>query len=270
MKIFKILLIVSTIFYFFSCSSKEGEKLKQSVKQEYSVSQIKTLSQGGKVQYIEMEKKLNRQYIDQLKSIIDDNFENQLENFEDNELGVMRSYANMFSWLFKSKESWNDEMNLMSKKYFNPLDGQQKEHEAFLKYQKMIKELRMQFAKKTNLPQYSQIDLPQEDVSLNSFSEHTRNNIAIEIGTEIFGWLLGFMIAFVILLFIDKIAGPLGCVIDIVVLLIIIVVSIIMTSFNDDKLLEGLQKQHQQEVTFDYDGLLNSLDVNTIKFYEKI
>lgn len=92
--------------------------------------------------------------------------------------------------------------------------------------------------------------------------------MAIEFGTELFGWFLGFVLVQIILLFVDKIVGPWGCLIDVIVFIIIVAVSIFMSSSNDTKLIESLEKQYKQTIKYDYKTLLKSLDNNTAKFYE--
>ena len=228
------------------------------------------LSSGSKVQYMQMEKSINQQYIKELDSLVNTAFVRQLERFEDEELGVLSSYKNMFSWLFKSRQSWDDAMIVMSNKYFNSLDVSQEQHALYLEYVKDIKEIRQQFLSVKGLPSYTQIDLPSETITLDAFSNHSRNNLVIEFGTELFGWFLGFVLVQIILLFVDKTAGTWGCLIDVVVFIIIVVASVFMSSSNDAKLIESLEKQHKQTVKYDYGALLKSLDNNTTKFYESL
>lgn len=254
-----------------SCKDKNAVALKEKLQSEYAqFDKVAHLSSGSKVQYMQMEKFINQQYIKGLDSLINTAFDRQLERFEDEELGVLSSYKNMFSWLFKSKQSWDDAMIVMSNKYFNSLDVSQEQHALFLEYIKDIKEIRQQFLSAKGLPSYTQIDLPSETITLDAFSNHSRNNVVIEFGTELFGWFLGFVLIQIILLFVDKIAGPWGCLIDVIVFVIIVVISVFMSSSNDTKLIESLEKQHRQMVIYDYKTLLKSLNNNTVKFYESL
>lgn len=254
-----------------SCKDKNAVALKEKLQSEYArPDKVTNLSLGSKVQYMQMEKFINQQYIKGLDSLINTAFDRQLERFEDEELGVLSSYKNMFSWLFKSKQSWDDAMIVMSNKYFNSLDVSQEQHALYLEYIKDIKEIRQQFLSVKGLPSYNQIDLPSETITLDAFSNHSRNNLVIEFGTEIFGWFLGFVLVQIILLFIDKIAGLWGCLIDVIVFIIIVVISVFMSSSNDTKLIESLEKQHNQTVRYDYETLLKSLNNNTAKFYENL
>lgn len=254
-----------------SCKDKNAVALKEKLQSEYAqFNKVTHLSSGSKVQYMQMEKSINQQYIKDLDSLINTAFARQLEWFEDEELGVLSSYKNMFSWLFKSKQSWDDAMIVMSNKYFNSLDVSQEQHALYLEYVKDIKEIRQQFLSAKGLPSYTQIDLPSETITLDAFSNYSRNNLVIEFGTEIFGWFLGFVLVQIILLFVDKIAGPWGCLIDVIVFIIIVVISVFMSSSNDTKLIESLEEQHNQTVRYDYEMLLKSLNNNTAKFYESL
>ena len=254
-----------------SCKDNDAVTLKEKLQSEYvQFDKVAHLSSGSKVQYVQIEKSINQQYIKDLDSLINTAFARQLERFENEELGVLSSYKNMFSWLFKNKQSWDDAMIVMSNKYFNSLDVSQEQHALYLEYVNDIKEIRQHFLSVKELPAYTQIDLPSETITLGAFANHSRNNLVIELGTELFGWLLGFVLVQVILLFVDKIAGPWGCLIDIIVFITIVVASVFMTSSNDTKLIEGLEKQHKQTVKYDYETLLKSLDNNTTKFYENL
>ena len=265
-----------TIFFILSillssCSDKKDKELKEHLLSDYTIPVKKQkLSSGSKAQYIQIEETLNQVYVKRLDSIVNTSFSRQLEEFEENELGVISSYKHMFSWLFKSKQSWDDEINVLSNKYFNTLDINQEQHALYSEYITDITNLRKQFISSKGIPNYTQVYLPDERITLESLSEHTRNNIILEFSTELFQWFLGFIIVQIVLLFVDKIAGPFGCLIDIIVLIIIIIISIIITNSNDSKLLEDLRNQHIQSVQFDSDNLLKELDNNTIKFYENL
>ena len=255
-----------------SCKDKNAVALKEKLQSEYArPDKVTNLSSGSKVQHMQMEKSINQQYIKDLDSLVNTGFTRQLERFENEELGVLSSYKNMFSWLFKSKQSWDDAMIVMSNKYFNSLDINQEQHALYIEYIKEIKEIRQQFLSSKGLPSYNQISLPSETITLDAFSEYSRNNLVIEFGTELFSWFLGFVIVQILLLFTDKILGPWkGCLVDIAVFIIIVIISVFMSSSNDARLIENLKSQHSKTIHYDYDFLLKSLDNNTIKFYESL
>ena len=268
---YALLIFVFLSLLMTSCRDKNAVALKEELQSEYAqFDKVAHLSSGSKVQYMQMEKSINQQYIKDLDSLISTAFARQLERFEDEELGVLSSYKNMFSWLFKSRQSWDDAMIVMSNKYFNSLDVSQEQHALYLEYVKDIKEIRQQFLSAKGLPSYTQIDLPSETITLDAFSNHSRNNLVIEFGTEIFGWFLGFVLVQIILLFVDKIAGPWGCLIDVIAFIIIVVVSVFMSISNDTKLIKSLEDQHKQTVKYDYEILLKSLNSNTVKFHESL
>lgn len=268
---YALLIFVFLSLLMTSCRDKNAVALKEKLQSEYvRPDKVTNLSSGSKVQYMQMEKSINQQYIKKLDSLVNTAFIRQLERFEDEELGVLSSYKNMFSWLFKSKQSWDDAMIVMSNKYFNSLDVSQEQHVLYLEYIKDIKEIRQQFLSVKGLPSYTQFDLPSETITLDAFSNHSRNNLVIEFGTELFGWFLGFVLIQIILLFVDKIAGPWGCLIDVIVFIIIVVVSVFMSISNDTKLIKSLEDQHKQTVKYDYEILLKSLNSNTVKFYESL
>jgi len=271
MKNFILLLLVVFVSLIISCSDDKADALREHLQSDYSLSvKNEKLSSGSKAQYIQLEKSINQAYVRDLDSLINTAFDRQLEKFEDDELGVWSSYKNMFSWLFKSKQSWNDEMSVLSNRYFNSLDINQEQHTLYVDYLKDIKNIRQQFISSKGLPSYIQIDLPSEKIALDSLSEHSRNNLVIEFGTELFSWFLGFVIVQIVLLFVDKIAGPWGCLIDIIVFVIIMIISVIMANSNDSKLIDNLRAQQTQSVTFDNKSIIKSLDENTIRFYENL
>ncbi|WP_289834955.1 hypothetical protein [uncultured Phocaeicola sp.] len=267
-------LIIFTIFT--SCKDSESEELRQNLNKEYATSvSHKELSAGSKTQYIQMEMVINQTYVKDLDSLINTGFERQLEEFEDNELGVWSGYMNMFSWLFKSKQSWDDEMSLLSNRYFNSLDIKQDHHSLYLSYTQKIKNLRKQFIASQKLPDFHTVDLPEEEISLTRLADYTRNNIGIEVigellGTKLFSWFLGFIITWGLVTLIGLPTGPPGWVVSLLSLIIVIVVSTIMSIHNDNKLLNQIREQHSDMSIIDSQELLKELDSNTMMFYEQL
>ena len=267
------LLITLCSFLLFSCENSEEKILRENF-EKYRSAEIaiegNKKSTGAILQYIQQEKYYNEKYTSDLKSLIESRFEKQLEKFEEEELGVIKGYKNMFSWLLSSKQEWEDEQILLANKYFNNIEIYQELHGLYLAYIDDIQKLRMQFKEQqfTNIETRKEINLPKENVGVN-LSEHTKNNIIIEIGTEALQWFLGFVIIQIVLLFVDKIVGPWGCLIDIIVFVLVIIVSSIITYYNDNKLLNEIEEQHvKKEIIIDYDKILNDLNKNTTSFYE--
>lgn len=263
-------------FIFVACGNKDEAKLRDLLQEEYSnTTSIKKLSSGSKAQYIQMEEAINKRYVRELDSLVNTYFDRQLEKFEDHELGLWNTYMNMFSWLFRSKDGWNEELNLISKKYFNNLDSQQEQNKLYNDYANQIKGLRQQFLKSHNLPTYRQIDIPSEEISLEKFMEHARNNAGIEIlseflGGTLFAWLLGIFLTWLCVTVLGLAAGPPGWVADLIIFVVVLIISVILTSINDSRLTNNLREQHEEIVQVDNTSLLNELNSNTIKFYEKL
>ncbi len=258
-------------FLLLSCETAEEKSLRERVNKKIIVQKESIpKSHGAIMQYIQQEKQYNQEYTHKVKSLIEKRFDNQLKQFEEEELGVIKGYQNMLSWLFSSTQEWEDKQLLLANKYFNNIDISQDLHELYLTYAYDINKLRMQFTNQssTHLEKYDEIPIPQEEFVLN-LSEHTKNNIIIEIGAEALQWLLTFAIVQLILLFVDKIVGPWGCIIDLIVLIIVIAASIIITSYNDNKILNEIREQYvNNDFSIDSHQMLNKLNQNTISFYE--
>ena len=80
---FKLCFIICfTLFSFYPCTDKTAENLRNKVKSEYQTSNdTSPLSSGGKVYYVEKERKINEEYVTQLEELINTNFDRQLERF---------------------------------------------------------------------------------------------------------------------------------------------------------------------------------------------
>lgn len=274
----RIFIVICLIFIviFGSCNDKESEDLFKALQKEYTSPQsIKGLSTGSKAQYIMMEKNVNQRYVSQLDSLINTGFDRQIEKFEDQQMGVISGYRNMISWLFKSKQSWEEELRLKSLKYFNPLDIAQDQNILFSQYVGKIKNLRQQFVIQQNLPKFTQYDLPNENISLEAFSNYSRDNIGIEIlgellGTKLFSWFIGFCLTWLIVTVLGLRKGPPGWLISFITFLIILIISVIMCYLNDSKFIELLKSQHEEISLVDSNKLLEELNNNTTIFYEKL
>lgn len=270
----KFILPIFLLLVVISCKSDEEKELLAKIRNELAVTKSDSVSNfsGSVDQYKEMELQMNQAYIQELKEQPAKSFEKQLQAFEDNELGIIKSYINMFNYLILSKEHWDDDMIVKSNKYFNSLEIESDIELVNATYLTDLKNIRERFLiANKQLPSILKIDLPNQEVSLSAFSNHTRNNMAIEIGTEIIepiiGWLLGFVIINIILIFADF-TGPPAWVIHGIALVIMIVASIFLTMTNDSTMLDSLRKQNQQEFQIDSNGILNQLNQSTIHFYD--
>lgn len=256
----------------FSCSNSEEEKLRAKMSEETSTVQkdSRELSDTQISQYKDLELAANKEYIKELKVLIDSSFEKQLEHFEDEELGVIAGYKYMFKYIFMSEEKWTDLQIQLGDRYFNSLNTEQAALQLSLNHAQKVKDLRIKYKgiKASTAPQMQVLNLPNSKVYLGSLINHSKNNIAIEIGTTILDYLLGLLIIWIVVNIIGYAnKGPIGCVVSFVSFIIMVVVSVYLTNYNDNSLLESLRQQ-KQENAVDYNSILHNLNNNTTKFYE--
>ena len=272
-------MIVRSVFAFFllcvvsfSCSNSEEEKLRSKMFEETTIVQkdSRELSDTQISQYKDLELAANKEYIKELKVLIDSSFEKQLGHFEDEELGVIAGYKYMFKYIFMSEEKWTDLQIQLGDRYFNSLNTEQTALQLSLNHAQKVKDLRIKYKgiKASTAPKMQVLNLPNSNVYLGSLINHSRNNVAIEIGTTILDYLLGLLLIWIVVNIIGyAITGPVGCGISIVSFVIMVAVSVCLTHYNDNSLLESLRQQ-KQENTVDYNSILYNLNNNTVKFYE--
>ena len=256
----------------FSCSNSEEEKLRAKMSEETITVQkdYRKLSNTQISQYKDFELAANKEYIKELKVLIDSSFEQQLGHFEDEELGVIAGYKYMFKYIFMSEEKWTDLQIQLGDRYFNSLNTEQTALQLSLNHAQKVKDLRIKYKgiKASTAPKMQVLNLPNSNVYLGSLINHSRNNVAIEIGTTILDYLLGLLLIWIVVNIIGyAITGPVGCGISIVSFVIMVAVSVCLTHYNDNLLLESLRQQ-KQENTVDYNSILYNLNNNTAKFYE--
>ena len=256
----------------FSCSNSEEEKLRAKMSEETITVQkdYRKLSNTQISQYKDFELAANKEYIKDLKVLIDSSFEQQLGHFEDEELGVIAGYKYMFKYIFMNEEKWTDLQIQLGDRYFNSLNTEQTALQLSLNHAQKVKDLRIKYKgiKASTAPKMQVLNLPNSNVYLGSLINHSRNNVAIEIGTTILDYLLGLLLIWIVVNIIGyAITGPVGCGISIVSFVIMVAVSVCLTHYNDNSLLESLRQQ-KQENTVDYNSILYNLNNNTAKFYE--
>lgn len=256
----------------FSCSNSEEEKLRAKMSEETITVQkdYRKLSNTQISQYKDFELAANKEYIKELKVLIDSSFEKQLGHFEDEELGVIAGYKYMFKYIFMSEEKWTDLQIQLGDRYFNSLNTEQAALQLSLNHAQKVKDLRIKYKgiKASTAPQMQVLNLPNSKVYLGSLINHSKNNIAIEIGTTILDYLLVLLIIWIVVNIIGYAnKGPIGCVVSFVSFIIMVVVSVYLTNYNDNSLLESLRQQ-KQENAVDYNSILHNLNNNTAKFYE--
>ena len=222
------------------------------------------------VQYRELELKRNAAFVESLNELVANGFEKQLERFEDEELGFWAGYGNMFGYLFRSKEKWEDKLRLESDKYFSTLEIEQEANELYMEHVAYVKQLRERLKKKKNM-EISEplITLPQQDIYLGDLRSHSGTNVLIEMGTIIAEWLLRIFIVWIIGL-ICVFIPVVGWIITIATTVLSIIGSIIVTGVNDNKLINSIREQQEVTLTVDSEEILNKLNKETIYFYEKV
>ena len=256
----------------FSCSNSEEEKLRAKMSEETITVQkdYRKLSNTQISQYKDFELAANKEYIKELKVLIDSSFEKQLGHFEDEELGDIAGYKYMFKYIFMNEEKWTDLQIQLGDRYFNSLNTEQAALQLSLNHAQKVKDLRIKYKgiKARTTPQMQVLNLPNSKVYLGSLINHSKNNIAIEIGTTILDYLLELLIIWIVVNIIGYAnKGPIGCVVSFVSFIIMVVVSVYLTNYNDNSLLESLRQQ-KQENAVDYNSILHNLNNNTAKFYE--
>jgi hypothetical protein len=269
-KICKSFLLIFSFFVFVGCSNEKEDKLKEKFSQELEVTKQYKRGKSSRAvaqQYVEMEQNLNNKFVNDLNELIDNSFEKKLEKFEDEELGFFSNIGYMFDYIFKDDAKWQEELRLKSNKYFNNLDLEQEVALLYKNHLDEINKLRSSFyqTKRTvNMPKNIDLDLPKENVDLMGMKNHTSNNMLIEFATGALVWIFVLFIVVIIALTIGWVLP--GA--NLIIAGITIVVSIILSIRNDNKVLDSLREQ-QTEITLDYESILNDLNKNTIKFYEK-
>lgn len=269
-KIWKSFLLIFSFFVFVGCSNEKEDKLKEKFSQELEVTKQYKRGKSSRAvaqQYIEMEQNLNLRFVNQLQELVDSSSEKKLEKFEDEELGFFSNYGYMFDYIFKNEAKWQEELRLKSNKYFNNLDLEQEVAFLYKNHVDEINKLRSSFyqTKRTvNMPESISLDLPKENVDLMGMKDHTGNNMLIEFATGALVWIFILFIVIILALTIGWVLP----VVNLIIAGITIIISIILSIRNDNKVLDSLRKQ-QTEITLDYESILNDLDKNTVKFYEK-
>lgn len=226
---------------FIACSNEQEDKLKEKFSEEIKVTpQYKKGKSALAVvqQYIEMEQNLNLRFVNQLQELVDNSFEKKLEKFVNEEMEHMDLAGYYWKYIVaKNEEEKQRELKLKADKYFNNLDTQQEVQSLYNNYVAEVKKLRSAFPKKrgnVDLPKKLELDIPNDKIEIKGMDEYVKKYIKYCNLSELdFG---------------------------------------IFTSSDEEeargKFFESLRKQHK-ETSLDYQSILNKLDKNTVKFYEK-
>lgn len=278
MKRILLLLIFISSLFIYGCTNEEAKQLQSKFNEEIKVETQYKRGKKAKVaatQYAEMEHNLNNKFVTDLSLMIENSFEKQLEEFE--ELGIFSNIGYALELIFVSEKKRNEKLSLKANKYFNAMDVEQEALNMYRNHVSEIQKLRSSFhtnKKNVNMAENIYLDLPKETIDLGGMQKHTVNNMVMAFSEGILGWviafILGFIISFLLALF-GIFVETEGCFvkgIGSVVVIITFVGMIVLSTRNDNKVLDSLREQHT-EIILDYETILNDLDKNTIKFYEK-
>lgn len=269
--------ILALAVLFIGCKDAKEEALRQSVKSEITAQNTKQKTLGNTLEINKsIEIQINKKYVDDLKKIVDNGFENQLTYFEEEELGFLATYGNMFSYIFSSRQSWEDKLRLKTDKYFSPINTEKEVNNLYADYQKDIKNLRNQFL--VNNPtigmhqKFQNLEIPSKDITLKALDNHSRNNVVLEIAEWVLECLFGLFIAWLLFTILgikvsdEKKKSKIKFIISAIICFII---SFFLSIYNDNQLLDKIREQNATKVHIDYTAIQNQLDTNTIKFYDE-
>lgn len=263
---FGLLILLLSLF---SCQSDEEKALREKIASiEFSNTQTlnKALTPALIYEYRQAELAINRRYVNETKSVISNDFEEKLEVFEDNEFGFFRSYKHMFTVLIEDKDALNDYWNLKKSKYFSNLTTHQKLHDCYENYNFDIQKLRGQISlsiRCKSIPKEVRYNIINQEVSLNGMNKHSYTNLAIEFGTDIAVWLLVMGVVTLISLVIGCAAPPTW-----ILTIITIIASVILSIYNDNKMIDSIRDQSETQVELEITDVLNKLDKSTNAFYD--
>ena len=259
------------------CVNKEAKSLRERLSKDYELPDMDIpVTEYSMSWYRNNELAENRVFVDKLQTVVQNSFERQLDLFEDQELGFFRSYKYMFYRIFMSRQHHEDLWRVKSNRYFSNLEIQNDAYSALETYQERVRRLRSAFIK--GYPQERDktdiladlASLPQQRISLEGLYSHSLNNLFIEFGTEIVPWLLVLGLS-AILSFLGittrntKLKQKL---VSLVVLLLSLGLSAWAAERNDKKMIASLREQAQDISTFNYQSILDSLDYETLHFYD--
>lgn len=265
----KSLAIIVFLVLVSSCANKETSYLYEDLQKEYSVPEdIQNLSKSNIIQYQEEELGMNQYYINQVKRIIDESFDNRLNDFEDNELGFFASYKYMFQYPFLNKTKRKDHWDLKVERYFNNLDIHQELHSEYIRYSKDITNLRRQLVtdQDIKLNPEVKVELNNQEINFDKFSDYVLTNWIVEFGLDIAAWL--FILLIIAILGIFGVAWTGGY--SAFATVLSVVISIIISMWNDNRLVDDIREQYKENSHIEYNEMLLELNSQTIEFYEKL
>lgn len=264
-----LLCVFGCSLLFLSSCSKEARELKKQIAEGYTAQQYDShIDAISLSRYADAEIAENQYFVKKLSETVQSSFDSQLELFDKNELGFFASYKYMFYRLFLSKQKNHDLWHVKTNRYFSNLEIQQEAYNVFLNYNDRVKLLRSSFLKEGNSQPFvasmPTLELPEQNIYLDAFSRHSLNNIFIEFGADVAAWLLILLILGILSLF--GITWTKGY--SLVAFFVSLIISVGCSLVNDSHIKNSIREQAIKITTVNYDEILNSLNDNTIHFYE--
>ena len=270
MPFYKILYFLLCGLFLLSCQNEEEKSLREKLSSLHAsnIQQEMTLTPAVINEYRHMEKVINKQYINDIKSIISNDFEEKLDKFEECEFGFFKSYKHMFKVLIEDEDTWNDYWNIKKSKYFSTLNTHEKLRDCYKNFNRDIQNLRKQISHnslQTSVLEEFELNLGNPDISLSKMEQHSYTNLLIEFGTDI---AIGLLVMGIVAIF-SFIAG---CVTppSWIVTILTIIISVILSLWNDNRMINSIREQYQVQISIDNIDLLNKLDNSTNIFYDYI
>lgn len=265
----KIIVLFTCLLCLCSCTSDDEKALKEKLASTSSLEQKipKKLDNSIINEYREAELDINRRYVAEINTIISEDLDNKLEDFEDNELGFIESYVHMYKTLVDSKEDLADYWNIKKSKYFTPQSTLIKLHEAYTSYNTDVQRLRSQISKSPkckSIPKEVRFNIPDQEVSLSKMSEHSYINLVIEFGLDIAIGILILLIILILSIFGIAAKKPSGW----IILIIVLIVSVSLSLWNDNRMINSIREQYEETTEIDDNELLEQLDKSTNQFYD--
>lgn len=227
---------------------------------------------------IAIEKQYNQFYNDKLASLITSNFEKQYQRFDEEQIKFFKNFRYAFRWRFRSDDNWNNYLNYLSEKYFNPIPIKSSLISLSDKYQNDIVALRSNYYKAQNKgeePSYEDLKLSDNQflgVYSNSYANET---VAVEMETKtlatilivIIAWLVLYIIGFIWAMMVPQHHGR-----NLIILSTIIAVVLLIVSFNnnDKHMRNSLPANENAIIENNTNKVQTMLDNNTTAFYEQM
>lgn len=264
------LLAIQILTALSSCNNPEKAALREKLSTEYNIEKTVAVDTFSVIRYYEAELAENRLFVDNLEKAIQKGFDKQVDEFEEQELGIFASYKYMFNRVFLSKQRNHDLWKVKTNRYFSNLEIQQDVYSAYVDYTARVEALRSTLSNSMSdtliIAKMPAIDIPSQEVYLDAFSHHSLNNIFIEFGADIAAWLLVLTIIGVLGLFGITWSKKYS----LVATLLSLAISVVLSLWNDRKMVESVREQGREITSVNYANILQNLNEKSYEFYETL